>query len=119
MNWEAGPGEGRVAEVDGLVGLAAALEGLREELEVARLSGEGRQVRFEVSEVTLTVETVASRETDGSGKIRWWVIEAGGGAKAGREQTQTLTLTLVPKLRELSGDSGPLEVGGEQARPGG
>ena len=28
--------------------------------------------------------------------IRWWAIEAGGGAKTGTETTQTLVLTLTP-----------------------
>jgi hypothetical protein len=108
-----------VIEINELVGLAAALEGLREELESARLAGEGRPVRFEVTEVTLTLETIARREADGSGKIRWWVIEAGGGAKSGREQTQTLTLTLVPKVHDRSGELGPLDVSAKQDQPGG
>jgi hypothetical protein len=107
-----------VASDPGL-GLSVALEGLREELEAAWDSGQGKPVRFRVSEVTLTLEAVVSRSSEGGGKIRWWVIEAGGGAKAGTETTQTLVLTLTPGLYDDRGNRGPLDVTGEQTQPGG
>jgi hypothetical protein len=106
-----------VAEDPGL-GLSAALEGLRGELEAAWASGQGKPVRFRVSEVTLTLEAVASRSAEGGGKIRWWIIEAGGGAKAGTETTQTLVLTLTPGLYDEEGSSRPLDVAGNQPDPG-
>ena len=70
-----------MAEERALVGLATALEGLREELETAWATGAGRAVRFRVREVTLTLEAVARREAEGAGKVRWWIIEAGGGER--------------------------------------
>lgn len=88
---------------DDELGLAAALEALREELESAWQSGHGRRVRFRASEVTLTVETVARLDKEGSGKIRWYVVEAGGGVTSGSERTQTLTLTLTPLLYDEEG----------------
>jgi hypothetical protein len=114
-------GRGRlvvVAEEPGLLGLSAALEGLREELATAWASGAGKTVRFRVNEVTVTLEAVARREVEGGGKIRWWVIEAGGGAKAGTETTQTLVLTLTPGLYNEQGSPGPLDVAGDQPEPG-
>jgi hypothetical protein len=106
-----------VASEPGL-GLSVALEGLREELQAAWDSGQGKAVRFRVSEVTLTLEAVVSRSAEGGGKIRWWVIEAGGGAKTGTEATQTLVLTLTPGFYDDQGNRSPLDVAGDQIEPG-
>jgi Trypsin-co-occurring domain 2 len=106
-----------VAEEPGL-GLSDALEALRDELETAWASGDGKAVRFGVREVTLTLEAVARREVEGSGKIRFWVVEAGGGGKAGAETTQKLVLTLTPGRYDQQGRRGPLEVAGDQPEPG-
>ena len=100
------------------VELATALEGLRDELEVAWSASQGRRVRFRASQVTVTVETVARFDKDGSGKIRWWLVEAGGGVKSGREQTLTMTLTLTPLLYDEEGKPVPLDVGATQPVPG-
>jgi NTP-dependent ternary system trypsin peptidase co-occuring protein len=102
------------------LGLSAALEGLRDELEDAWRSSQGRRVRFRATDVTLTVETVLSRDKDGSGRIRWWLIEAGGGVKSGEQVTQTLVLKLTPGLYgDNDEDPAPLDVGDEQEGPGG
>ena len=103
---------------DDELGLAAALEALREELESAWQSGQGRAVRFRTSEVTLTLTTVARLDKEGSGKIRWYVVEAGGAVKSGSEQTQTLTVTLTPLLYDEDGRPEPLDVVGDQPVPG-
>jgi|SRR5215471_6468822 len=101
------------------MGLSSALEGLREELETAWREGADKSLRFRVSSVTLTLEAVARREAEGSAKIRWWLVEAGGGGSAGTEKTQTLVLTLTPTLYDAQGNPGPLDVAGEQPQPGG
>jgi hypothetical protein len=103
----------------GLMGLSTALEGLRQELECAWQDGAGKAIRFQVSDVTLTLEAVARRETDGSGKVRWWLVEAGGGVTAGTEKTQTLVLTLTPGLYDAQGNLKPLVVAGQQPQPAG
>ena len=100
------------------VGLAAALEGLRDELEAAWSASQDRKVRFRASGVTVTVETVARLDKDGSGKIRWWLVEAGGGVKSGSGRTQTLTLTLTPLLYDEAGNLVPLDIDAEQPVPG-
>lgn len=100
------------------VGLAAALDALREELESAWNASQDRRVRFRASAVTMTVETVARLDKDGSGKVRWWLVEAGGGVKSGRERTQTLTLTLTPLLYDETGKPMPLDVDAAQSVPG-
>jgi hypothetical protein len=102
-----------------MIGLAAALEGLRSELELALEAGQGRQVGFGVPELTVTLETVAQRERGGGGKVRWWVVEGGAEAKATSGMKQTLVLKLTPSLRGEDGASGPLDVAGVQEEPGG
>jgi hypothetical protein len=74
--WDRIKGANGMAELSA-VGLSAALDALRDELESAWQASQGRRVRFRTSEVTLTVETVARLDKDGSGKIRWWLVEAG------------------------------------------
>jgi hypothetical protein len=101
------------------LGVASALEGLRSELEEAWASSSGKRVRFRVSDVTLTVQTVARREGGASGKVRWYLIEAGVDGRVARESTQTLVLTLTPGLYDETGTPGPLDVHGEEATPAG
>jgi hypothetical protein len=93
--------------------IADAIEMLRDELEAALRKGAGRPVQFGVSDVTLTVNVVASKSKDAGGKIRWWVVEAGGSATWSREVTQTLVLTLHPERVIPDGTRVPLDVGAE------
>jgi hypothetical protein len=64
------------------------------------------------------LDTVARLDKDGSGKIRWWLVEAGAGVKSGSERTQTLTLTLTPLLYDQAGNLVPLDVDAAQPVPG-
>jgi len=66
----------------------------------------------------MTVQAVTRTETKGVGKLRWYLIEAGGEGTAGKETTQTLVLTLTPSLYDDTGQPGPLDVGGDQPEPG-
>jgi len=102
----------------GIVDLSDALEALREELQQAHDKGKEKAVRFRVADVTLTVEVVARRDKEVNGKLRWWVVEAGGGASASRETTQTLVLKLTPMLHDGKGEPGSLDVSDDQAKPG-
>jgi hypothetical protein len=107
-----------MSDGEGFVGLSSALEVLREELEAAWVAGQGKRVRFRVSNLTVTMQVVASREREGGGKLRWYVLEAGGSAKSSGETTQSLVLTLTPGLYDESGNVLPLDVYGDQAQPG-
>ena len=108
-------------DVDPGIAVADAIELLRDELEEALRKGAGRPVQFGVSDVTLTVSVVAGKSAEGGGKIRWWVIEAGGSGKWSHEVTQTLVLTLHPELVDVNGRRAPLHVGAEdtEAPPAG
>ena len=102
----------------GFVELASALEVLRSELEEAWEAGQGKRIRFRVSAITLTLQAVARWEREVGGKLRWYVLEAGGGAKSAEEATQTLVLTLSPGVYNENGELVPLDVYGDQAQPG-
>jgi Trypsin-co-occurring domain 2 len=99
------------------VPVADAIELLRDELEVALQKGAGRSVQFGIPDVTLTVSVVAGKSKDAVGKIRWWVIEAGGSGKWSRDVTQTLVLTLHPERVKTDGTRVPLDVGAEDSEP--
>jgi hypothetical protein len=95
--------------------VADAIELLRDELEAALQKGVGRPVQFKIPDVTLTVSVVAGKSKDAVGKIRWWVIEAGGSGKWSRDVTQTLVLTLHPERVKPDGTRIPLDVGAEDS----
>ena len=98
--------------------LSTALEALRNELEAAWQTSEGRRVRFRASEVTLTLETAIRSDKEASTGFRWYVLHAGGGIKSGAESTQTVVLTLIPGLYDEHGNAMPLDVAADQAQPG-
>jgi hypothetical protein len=102
-----------VAVAGAEVSVAEAIERLREELESALAAGRGRAVQFGVGEVTLTLNVVAERSRDASAKIRWWLVEAGGGVGSSSQVTQTLVLTLRPQLVDEHGARAELLVGAE------
>jgi Trypsin-co-occurring domain 2 len=106
-----------VADEGHELGIASAIEGLRGELQEAWESSKGKPVRFRVSDVTLTVQTVARREGGVSGKVRWYLVEAGADGRVARESTQTLVLTLTPALYDETDTAGPLDVSGEEPEP--
>jgi Trypsin-co-occurring domain 2 len=102
---------------DGLT-VSAAIELLREELEEAWEAGAGRAVQFGVDDITLTLSMVATRKKGLGGKIRWWVVEAGGDASSERAATQTMVLTLKPALVDDKGNRWSMQVAGKQQSPG-
>jgi hypothetical protein len=101
------------------IDLCSALETLRQELEQVWVAGQGRRVSFRIPEVTLTVQVTARRENKAEGRLRWWLVEGGGGHSSGHEDAQTLVLTLNPQFRDDVGGTAPLEVTDtDQSEPG-
>jgi hypothetical protein len=74
--------------------LVAAIQTLREELSRAMRLSEDSKLRFELAPIELTLQLVVKREV--SGGLSWHIVTAGG--KAANETTQTLKLTLDPRL---------------------
>ena len=69
----------------GSVGLADAIEALRNELIDAMNRGADKPMRFTLEPIELTVEVVVTK--DAHGKIGWQVLEFGGSVE--KERTQT------------------------------
>ena len=97
-----------------MIELAEVIGELRRELQRAMDGGEGELLRFELGPVELEA-TVAVEKGGGVGaKVRFWVIELGGDAKANQASTQRLKLALQPRLATggkpwVAGDEAPGE----------
>lgn len=81
------------------VGLADAIEALRDELIDAMTRGADKPMRFALEPIELTVEVVVTK--DANGKIGWQVLEFGGSVEKAR--TQTLTVKLSPLWKKGDG----------------
>ena len=81
------------------VGLADAIEALRDELIDAMSRGADKPMRFALEPIELKVEVVVTK--DAKGKIGWQVLEFGGSVEKAR--TQTLTMKLSPLWKTTDG----------------
>lgn len=82
-----------------LVGLADAIEALRDELTEAIIRGEGKSMQFALEPIELTLQTVVTK--DANGRIGWSVLGVGGKYETAR--TQTVALKLSPWWRKQDG----------------
>jgi hypothetical protein len=79
------------------VGLAAFLDGLRHELTLSMANAKrDAALSFELTELQVELQVTAETAGDGSGKIKFWVVEAGGGAKSGNKTVQAIKMSLQP-----------------------
>jgi len=84
-----------VAVGDGRIPIADFVTALRTELKAAQATRDpGSQ--FAVGPVTVEFTAVTGREGGPEGKVRFWVIEAGGSAKWSQAETQRVSMTLTP-----------------------
>ena len=85
------------------MGLADAIEALRNELIDAMNRGADKPMRFTLEPIELTVEVVVTK--DAHGKIGWQVLEFGGSVE--KERTQTLKVKLTPLWKTADGKLTP------------
>src|SRR5690242_19859342 len=78
--------------------LADLIGDLRTELTKARAKSANEELQFEVGPVELELSVVVSREGGPTAKVKFFVVEVGGGATLGEKNTQTLKITLTPQL---------------------
>jgi hypothetical protein len=109
----------------GAVPLAQAIGALRNEMLRAWWDRD-RFLRFEPAPIELTLQVAVTSAGKGSAGVKWWLIELGGELSGQSVVTQTVKLTLEPKLfdeqgkemellidaayDELASEAGPEEV---------
>lgn len=83
--------------------LSEVLEGLRDELIRTQRSSSGKQIRFEVQNIEVELQTVVKRNVEGSakGKIGIWVLSADFEGKIAYEDTVTQKVKLTFSALDL------------------
>jgi Trypsin-co-occurring domain 2 len=98
-----------------MIELSDVIGELRRELQQAMYAGEGEPLRFELGPVELEATVAVEKGGGGGAKVRFWVIELGGDAKASQASTQRIKLALQPHLTAtgekalIAGDAAPGE----------
>ncbi|HMT93781.1 trypco2 family protein [uncultured Thiothrix sp.] len=87
--------------------LAAVIKALREELQSVQIAGKGQDIRFQTNSIEVEFQTMVDYElgAEGSGKIKFWVldIDVKGTGKYKRSQTHKIKLSLTPKKQKSDG----------------
>lgn len=81
------------------IGLAAAIAALRDELLAASDEGDGKQMKFHLASVDVSLQVAVTKEAQG--KIGWKILGLDGSYQAAT--TQTLNLKLEPVWRQGDG----------------
>lgn len=80
------------------IGLSEVVRALRAELESAIIEGESQRLRFNANAIEMEFQVGVKKEAEGSGGIRFWVVELGGRASYASESIHTVKLSLEPVL---------------------
>ncbi|NLU71167.1 hypothetical protein HCC61_00340 [Streptomyces sp. HNM0575] len=96
--------------------LSELVRQLRTELKAAAAEGAeaGERLQFELGPVEVEVTVAAGRDRTANGKVRFWVVEAGGDARFTGSQTQRITLTLHPRDVGPDGTTRSPLIGGDE-----
>jgi len=95
------------------IGLAAAIEELRQELYEAQRLGAAQQFAFGVEEAELELQLELRDSAKGDGKLTFGVATVGVGGEQGTVRTHKLTLKLSVKDRAAAGTAP--EIGDDEA----
>jgi hypothetical protein len=79
---------------DGLQ-LSQMISALRDEIEQAQRNAAGESLRFLIAGLEIEATVQVSKEWDGKGGVKFWIIEAGGGRSSGNSTTQRIKLDLT------------------------
>ncbi|MFI6157899.1 trypco2 family protein [Kitasatospora sp. NPDC051170] len=96
------------------IGLAAAIEELRQELYQAQGQGAGEQFAFTVEEAQLELHLELRNSGKGDGKLNFGVVSVGAGGEHATVRTHKLTLKLSIRDR-ATGGAAP-EISDDEAR---
>ena len=76
------------------VGLAEAIEQIREELARAQDAGAGHQFRFEVTDIEVELLVEMRKDGGANAKAQFWVVSAGADGSASSSNTHRVMLRL-------------------------
>lgn len=99
----------------GKIALAEMVEELRSELQVAAEKGKGKDLRFELGEVTLEAQVEVERKAEGKAGLKFWVLTS---AEASAGIAKTSTQKIVLQLRPRLAGGGKISLGRGQRRQG-
>ncbi|TXL89280.1 trypco2 family protein [Streptomyces sp. IB2014 016-6] len=94
------------------IGLAAAIEELRQELYQAQVLGAGQQFAFGVEEAELELLLELRNTGTGDGKLSFGVATVGVGGEHSTVRTHKLTLRLSVRDRARGGSGAEISDGG-------
>jgi hypothetical protein len=80
------------------IGLVDAIASLRAELLLAHERANSDGLTFPIESVQLEFQVGVTRDAGARSGLRFWIAELGADARIGREQVQTITVTLGPPL---------------------
>jgi len=92
------------------IGLKEAIGALRMELSESILAAGEEALLFEVGQIALEFQVEIERTVEGSGGLKFWVVELGGKGSRSVTNTHTITIPLKPVI-----DGGPVLTGGNKS----
>lgn len=79
--------------------LRQVIDQLREELFSLTQTAGGEDLRFAIESVDVELHVGVTKEVGAEAKAKFWVLEVGGEGKFATERTQTIKLSLKPRLK--------------------
>jgi hypothetical protein len=83
---------------------------IRRELTESIRAAQGEELRFEVGEIELEFEVEVERTTEGTGGVKFWVVELGGKVGGSSSVTHRVSMHIKP----VSSDGAPVITGTDQ-----
>ena len=85
--------------------LSEVIQSLREDLTEAAKEGDGKKIRFNVSSITVELQTVMEKKAgaEAGAKFKFWVLDASAKATAGYREAATHKIVL--NLQPVHGDT--------------
>jgi hypothetical protein len=91
------------------VGLAEAIENLREQLMQAVVATAGKPILFRIDQINIELAVTTERATQGGGGVNFWVVEADGRHEFSAAQTHRIAVVLTPQIK-----GGPVLTGEDE-----
>lgn len=85
------------------IDLADAVQAVRDELMTAAARAAGADVVFEVGDIEMEFTVELRKETTGGGRVKAWVVDAGGDHTRGETRTHRVNFTLRAKDARTGG----------------